>query len=128
MKHDECPSAGAGNIINKSVTDMDIDSDGAVEEKEHAHGVDAAGDVDVNVSGKPQAKIAKDTKTVAAATSFIALMQQIMAMAVTPTTLKSLSCKVLGQGPDETEYKYKFLSGAVIRSRTLFALESTTAV
>jgi hypothetical protein len=51
-KHKECSSAGAGNIINKSVTDMDIDTDDAVEEKEHVHGIDTAGVVDMNVSGK----------------------------------------------------------------------------
>jgi len=43
MKHNECSSAVAGNIINKSVTDMDIDTADAVEEKEHVHGIDAAG-------------------------------------------------------------------------------------
>lgn len=70
MKHNECSSAGAGNIINKSVTDMDIDTDDAVEEKEHVHGIDAAGVVDMNVSGKepPATKtIAHDVETTAAA-------------------------------------------------------------
>jgi len=43
MKHNECPSAGAGNITNKSVTDMDIDTDDAVEGKERVHSIDAAG-------------------------------------------------------------------------------------
>lgn len=31
---------------------MDIDTDDAVEEKEHVHGIDTAGVVDMNVSGK----------------------------------------------------------------------------
>ena len=51
---------------------MDIDTADAVEEKEHVHGIDAAGVVDMNVSGKePPATIAHDVKTATAAVGYL---------------------------------------------------------